>query len=183
MANCVNYNCEDQLGDHLLNDCGEELQGGIESVIFLECDNQLTDPSDAVEVQAELDAGRATLVKNVKLSLDAPTPVKIASNVACAPDKIVRYDRTGSYVDGNVNDNNVDFYNEVFSGRSFGGLILHECETDKVTWIDEEIIVEGGRIIPDNNGEFQTFTGVFNFQTKPDQVDGNIFNEPAGIFD
>ncbi len=182
MANCINYNCDDQIGDQVLNDCGIELQGGIDAVIFLECDNQLTDPSDAAEIQAELDAGRATIFNNVKYSLDPPSPVKIASNVACAPDKIVRYDRTGTLVDGNVNDANVDVYNEVFSGRSFGGLILHECETGKVTWIDEEIIVEGGRVIPDNNGEFQTFTGVFNFQTKPDQVDGNIFDEPVGIF-
>ena len=61
-------------------------------------------------------------------------------------------------------------------------MIIRECEAQQVTWVDEQLIIEGGRIIPDNNGEFQTFTGVINWQTKPDQVDGNIYAQPAGIF-
>lgn len=183
MANCVNYDCEDTLPDHTLNTCGDELLGGVKDAILLECDSQITDPSNATQVQAELDAGRATLVKNVSIELPAATPTLVDSTVACSTQKVARYERTLNLIDGNVSDANVDFYNEVFSTRSFGGIILHECGEDEVTWIDEEIRFTGSRIIPNNNNEFQTFTGVGTWQTNPDRVDGNIYETPAGIFD
>lgn len=183
MANCVNYNCEDDLGEHTLNDCGEELLGGVKDTILLECDHTITDPSNATQVQANIDSGKATLLKNVQYEMPAASPVLVDSTVACSTQKVARYERTLNYIDGNVNDANIDFYNEVNSTRSFGGVILHECAADQITWIDEEVRFQGSRIIPNNNNEFQTFTGIGSWETAPDNVDGNIYATPAGIFD
>jgi len=183
MANCVNYDCQDVIGDHTLNQCGEELPGGIKDVILLECDHVITDPSNATQINAALTDGTATLIKNVSYELPAAAPVLVDSTVACSTQKVARYDRTLAYIDGNVSDVNVVFYNEVNSSRSFGGIILHECGKDEVTFIDEEIRFTGSRIIPNNNNEFQTFAGTGTWETDPDNVDGRIFSTPANIFD
>lgn len=180
MANCINYECDETLGQHLLNECGEEIQGGVKDCVILECNHTVTDPSNATEIQSNIDAGTATLIKNVKISLPAPSPVMVASNVACSTDKLVTYDRTLSLMDGNVNDSNVDFYNRLLAGQSKGGIIIHECAANKVTWIDDEIKFVGGRVIPENDNEFQRFEITGNWRSK---YEGNIFDVPPGIFD
>lgn len=185
MPNCPNYNCLDPLGSHTPNDCGEELLGGGSGVVLLECNHQLTDPSSAVQVQAEIDAGRATLVRGVKIGINAPSVIKVDSNAACVNQKVVTYDRTGTYVDGNVSALNVEFYKPIFAGRTFGGAIIYECGTEEsdagaeVTWIDAVISFEGGRILPPNNNEFQRFEGAMNWRSK---FDADIYPAPAGIF-
>lgn len=186
MANCINYNCSDPLGDHTLNDCGEELLGGGSGAVALECNHQLTDPSSAVQINAEIAAGRATLFKNVKIGLDAPSPVEVDSNIGCGSTKVVTYDRTGTWVDGNVNAANQDLYDNLFSGRQLGGLIIHECgteetDTPKVTWIDASITFTGGRILPTGNNEFQRFEGAFKWRGLRSK--SSIHNKPTGIFE
>ena len=181
MANCIDYNCSDPLGLHLLNDCGDELQGGVKHAIILECDTTLTDPSNGTEVLAEIAAGRATLVKNVKIGMPAASPIKISSNVACSTDKLVTYDRTLTWVDGNVNDNNItEFYNNLLAGQSKGGLIIYECGADQVTWIDDEVRFTGSRIIPDSDNEFQRFEATVEWRNK---LDSMIYTTPTGVFD
>lgn len=179
MANCINYECDEALGTHLLNACGEEIQGGVKNCIVLECGHTVTDPSNATEIQDNIDNGKATLIKNVKISLPAPSPIMAASNVACSTDKLVTYDRSLSLMDGNVNDVNIDFYNRLLSGQSKGGIIIHECAADKVTWIDDEIKFVGGRIIPDNDNEFQRFEITGNWRNK---YEAQIYDVPPGIF-
>jgi hypothetical protein len=179
MANCYNYNCDDPLGDHLLNDCGNEKQGGIKDAIILECNHQLTDPSNATQIETEIAAGRATLVLNLKIGIDAPSPVEVEPQVACSTPKVVTYDRTASWVDGNVNGTNIDFYNNLTGGQAKGGVILHECGADEVTWIDDEVRWVGGRVVPNNDNEFQRFEATVKWRSK---TDSGIYATPAGIF-
>ena len=179
MANCLNYNCDDLL-DHQLNAlCGEPILGGAKNLVFLDCDHQLTNPSSGTQINAEVAAGRARLVKNVTFDIPRASATKIESPIACSPDVIVNYDRTFNLVDGNVNDDNIDFYNVLISGRSIGGLIIQECGADQVTWIDDEIVFEGDRILPKTNKEFQRFevTGSWLSKTMP-----HIYASPTGVF-
>jgi hypothetical protein len=183
--NCPNYNCNDPLGAWTANNCGEELLGGGGGVILLECNHQLTDPSNTGLINIEIAAGRAKLITGVKIGINAPSPVKVDSNAACQNQKLVTYDRTGSYVDGNVSADNVEFYKPIFAGRTFGGLIIWECGTEdsdagpQVTWIDAVVNFEGGRILPPNNNELQRFEGAFNWRSRHD---ADIYAAPAGVF-
>ena len=179
MTNCYNYNCDDPLGEHLLNICGTEKQGGIRDAVILQCNHQLTDPSNGTAVQAEIDAGRATLVKNLKIGIDAPSPIEAEPQIACSTAKVVTYDRTANWVDGNVNNTNVDFYNNLLGGQSKGGVILHECGADEVTWIDDEIRFVGGRIVPNNDTEYQRFEATVKWRSK---TEPGIYSTPVGIF-
>jgi len=183
--NCLNYDCNETLEDHLPNDCGEEFQGGSNGLVLLECNHQLTDPSSATQINAEIAAGRAKLVRNIKLGINAPSSVSIESNIGCESTKVVTYDRSGTLIDGNVNSQNIDFYNTVFAGRRFGGMIFHECGTEesadgaRVTWIDKVLSFTGGRVFPSANTEFQRFEGTFNWRSK---IEGQIYPAPTGIF-
>lgn len=181
--NCASYNCDDALGSHVLNDCGVGTMGGYKNCILLECVNEITDPSDATEVQDAIDAGEAHLIKDVKLSIPAASPVKVDSQVANAPQIVTKYEFAGTMVDGNVNTSNRTFYNNLLDGRSFGGIILHNADEGKVYWFDAEVRFEGSLIMPDNDGESERFETTFNYKTSPQNVVPGIYTEPAGIFD
>lgn len=182
MSNCLNYDCNDPLGDHMPNDCDEVLLGGIDAIIVLECDSQLTDPSSAVQIAAEIAAGRATLIENVKVSIEAASPVTVDPLVSCSTPKLVNYDRSGTIIDGNVSDNNIDVYNKINAGRAFGGLILHLCGTEdsvggaKVLWIDKKVEFTGSLIVPPNNNDIQRFEGKFTWRSKGDP---NMYASPS----
>ena len=179
MANCLSYNC-DPLIDHTINAlCGEPILGGAKNLVFLDCDHLLTDPSSGTQINAEVAAGRAVLVKNVSLDIPRASATKIESPVACSPDVVVTYERSFNLVDGNVNDDNIDFYNTLFGGRSIGGLIIQECGANQVTWIDSEVVLEGDRVLPKSNKEFQRFeaTGTWLNKNMP-----HIYASPVGVF-
>jgi hypothetical protein len=185
MANCINYECDDALGTHLQNDCGEELLGGSSGILLLECDHQLTDPSSASEINAEIAAGRATLITSIKVGMDAASAIEVDSNVSCGSQVLVNYDRTFSLVDGNVNNNNIDMYNQMFKGHKLGGVVLYLCGTaeadagEKVLWIDTAVNAVGSLIVPNQNTEFQRFEGTFRWRSKNNPA---MYTAPVGIF-
>lgn len=178
MPNCINYNCDD-LGTHVPSDCNEVKLGGISAIIILHCDHQLTDPSDGTEVNAELTAGRATLIENIKSGLNARTPVEVESYVSGRPSRVVTYDNELTIVDANMTDNNRSFYDDAFNGQSFGGLILYEQDANQVTWMDASVSAQGSRIIPVDNNEAERFEGVFKWRTLSL---GSIHSVPSGVF-
>jgi len=183
--NCLSYDCNDPLGTHLPNDCGEELLGGGSGILLLECNHQLTSASSAAQISAEIAAGRAKLLLNLKIGIDAPTPIEVDSNVSGGTTKLVNYDRTLTLIDGNVSSNNVNFYDGVFGGRVFGGAILYlvgteESSTTLVTWIDAAINFTGGLTIPNNTNEFMTFNGVAKWRSKNMP---SLATAPVGIFE
>lgn len=184
MANCINYDCNDELGLHTPNDCGEELLAGVSGIVLLECNTQLTDPSNATQINAEIAAGRATLINGVKIGLNAPSPVEVDSVQVGATQKLVTYNREGTIVDSNVSIANSTFYNKVFGGRTFGGAILYlkgteEGTTTFVTYIDAPINFTGGLPIKNNNDENMMFTGTFKWRKKDMP---QLATAPVGIF-
>jgi len=185
MADCLNYDCNDPLGTHLPNDCGEELLAGGSGMLLLECNHQLTDPTSASQINTEIAAGRAHLFLNLKVGLDAPSPIEIDSNVAGGTTKLVTYDRTGTLIDGNVSANNISVYNSVFGGRTFGGALVYIVGTqeysggEKTFFIDAPLTFTGGLTMPNNNNEFITFNGTFKWRLKDMPT---LEAAPVGIF-
>jgi len=181
MSRCIDYNCSD-LADHLMNDCAEELTGGQDQAILLDCDHTITDFSNGTQINAAITAGTAVLVKNIKVGLDLPSAIELDSNIANRSPKLVNYDRTGTWIDGNVNNNNVNtFYPSWLQGRTLGGMIIYENgnDTKAVTVIDAPIQATGGRIIPADNNEFQRFEVAFKWKSK---TDPKRYSAPTGVF-
>lgn len=177
MADCIDLNCP-AFAAQVLSDCGEVSVGGADAVIFIACNTTVTDPSDEVEINALITAGTAEVFKNLKIGIDAPSPIEIDPVVACGPAKTINYERSGTYEDWNINAGNITAYADVLSGRSFGGLIIRECE-GRVTYINAEVTFQGGRVIPNNNNEGQRIEASFKWKSK---VEPTIHAEPAGIF-
>ena len=181
--NCLSYNCDDDLGSHVINDCNTYTKGGYPNCILLECDHSITDPSDATQVQAAIDAQEARLVKNVKIAIPAGSPVKIDSPIPNEPQIVVRYDFAGTMVDTNVSSDNVTFYNNLLDGRTLGGIIVHNQKEGIVYHVDAAVKFEGSPVLPDNDGEFERFETTFTFFKEPSEVAHTLYTEPAGIFD
>lgn len=184
MYNCSNYGC-DPLDAYFLNECNEILLGGYDQAILLECNHQITDPSNASQVNAALANNTATLVSNASFSIEAPSPVTVDTLVACQPPKTVNYTRTGLYKNQNVNPGNIDFHSTIFKGKVFGGIIIRMCsETDSgvgyVYWIDSSVTFTGGLIGPALNTDLQRFEGTFSWMSKTDPA---MYVEPAGVFE
>jgi hypothetical protein len=185
MANCLDYNCDDVLVDHRPNDCGEILLGGVANAIFLECNTQLTDPSSASQINAEIAAGRAKKITQVKMGFGAPNPIQIDNPTGVGPQILINYDHTGSLADFNVNPNNVDFYNTVNSGRKFGGLILQMTGTidadagEQVWFINSQVTFTGGPILPNQDNDYARFESSFAWRKKTSPT---LHTAPVGIF-
>lgn len=185
MPNCVSYECDDALGTHLPNECGEELLAGISGTILLECNHQLTDPSSASQIQAEITAGRATKFDGLKIGLDEPTPVTVDSNIVGGTPKLVTYDRSGTMIDANVNQNNINTYNQLLGGKVMGGAITYLKGTEestggaKVLWIDAAISFTGGLPIANDNNVNMTFNNKFTWRKKDMP---SMYTAPTGIF-
>ncbi len=182
--NCVNFDCDDDIGSYQENECGQELPGGSNKAVFLECNHQLTDPSDGAAVQAEITAGRAHLVTAAYFEIPAASPVTQDSVEACKPPTLVTYNRTIIHRNGQVNINNAAFYSTIFAGKKFGGLILYECgtadsATPQVTWIDSQVTFTGNRILP-GSAELQRFEGTGAWVQK---IEPTLHTVPANIFD
>lgn len=176
--------CFNPLGQQRPNDCEEELLGSSDAALFLLCNHQLLDPSDPLQVQAEIDAGRARLVKNVKISMAAPSPIKVPSQIGGRLDKLVNYDRTATLIDGNISPENVEFYAPLLTGLPLGGMLIYEKGTEQsdvqyVTFIDSVVNLEGGRVLPETDTEFQRFEIKILWRRKEEP---RQFIAPAGIF-
>lgn len=185
MYNCINYDCADNLGIHLPNDCGEELLAGISGVVLLECNHHITDPSNATQINAEIAAGRATLIDNIKIGLDDPSPVEVDSNIVGGTQKLVTYNRSGTHIDANVSAHNILLYNTLLGGKTMGGAILYLKGTEdsdagtKVLWIDNAITFTGGLPIKNNNDENMKFNNKFTWRNREMPL---MYNAPTGIF-
>lgn len=178
------YYCEEALGLHTLNDCEDEYQGGFVNVIVFECGHQLTaaDISNGTAVQAEIDAGRATLFKNIKIGGAAPSATTVASNIAGRPDKVVKYTKEFTLMDGNVNSDNMTLYNRLGSGNSYGGIMLHNEEEGYVHFYNNDLKGQGGLVEPDNDGEFVRFEYTLSVDLKRDAANPTFGVEPSNVF-
>lgn len=184
MYNCSSYGC-DPLETYVLNECQAILVGGFDAAILLECNHQITDPSNATQIETALGNGTATLITEAFFSIEPAAAVTVEPLVACQPPKITTYNRSGNYKNQNVNPNNVDFHDTMFNGRTFGGLIIRMCNdneggTNYVYWIDKPISFQGSFVGPGVNTDLQRFEGTFNWIGRDNP---SMHAEPAGIFD
>lgn len=183
--NCLNYDCVEDIPDHLPNDCGEELLGGGSGIVLFECNTQLTNPASAVQVLAEIAAGRANLIDGVKIGLDLPAPVEVDSNIVGATQTLVTYNRSGTLIDGNVNSNNVNLYDIIGGGRKFGAALIYIKGTEESNqgaqcfFINAAVQFTGGLPMKNNNDENMTFQYTFKWRKKTMQ---SMAAAPAGIF-
>jgi len=172
--------CANPVGNYVPDPCGLQLAGGIRDMIIF-IDELPTDPSDATEINAMIASGNAKLVTKVKIGLNTPAEVTTTSYEACVSDPVVNYDREATLMDATVSADNVDFYNTINSASGFvaSGALFHECDAERCTFVDKDIVFSGGRVVPDQNNDSQRFEFTLRWRSK---TDGAIVDCPANIF-
>lgn len=176
---CTSY-CDDDLLPHGLVNCDVYSLGGSPAMIVGACGTTLVDPSDADEINALIEAGTATLINNVRVSLPAGAPVLLDSPVGCGSQIRVNEDRTLTLFDANVTDENVLFFDDL-NNRKLAWALIYLCDSNKVVYINPTAGITSSIqfVIPEQNNEFQRFEGTLSWRDKsiPKQYDA-----PTGIF-
>jgi hypothetical protein len=181
---CTSLNCS-ELPDYEPNDCNLVLLGGSDQIILFECGSNVTDPSNATQIQAAINAGTAKLIQNVKFGIPAPTAVDLPVTVSGQPPRVGTYDHTATLYDANVNAVTMPFYNAVGKGRDIEAILayMNSEETPTVRWIAPpgSIFAKGGYVSPDDSTDVQRFE--FTFSWKDQKPNPELATTPAGIFD
>lgn len=181
MATC-NPCYEDEMAEHEQLTCVGEPKGGIDSLIVLPCNHGVTDASDEVQVQAALDNG-ARLISGIKAGIPEAAAQTTETTRGCATTIVSAYDGTITLEDANLTDSNVnDFYPQLFSGQPYGGVILWECATGKVKFIDKEIRFSGSITTPNTSTEIQKAIATGTYRYAPGDIVPKQADAPAGIF-
>lgn len=152
-------------------DCDTEsiYLGGGDELILGKCGTTLTDPSDAVEVQALIDAGSLLRITGIAGGLDEPSAVDVDDPTACGSTITISYDRTLTWQDGKVSQAVVEWYNDN-KRTNFSFALLKECAQDRWNLIDATVKLSSSRLMPAKNNELQIISGVLTWRADPDPV-------------
>ena len=191
-AICPPYDCVDDWVDvGALDLCPEAVNGGMSAAILFKCDvtrEDITDDEDpglidADKITALIASDRAKKVTgpNLRITLNAPSPITSESYDPCGSEQTTNYDRTLTWEDANVNADRQRFYNSINTSVGFiiGSALILECDAQRFTLIEDEIKFSGGRQSPATNAERQFFSYDVSWRNK---VDPDILAFVTGVF-
>lgn len=176
-TNMANYNC-DTLGDHLLLDCNDTLEGGGDQIVLLESGHGITDFENATQINDAITAGTAHLFTGQLINMPAASPLTRASYQGGVPDRTYNYDRTLSIMDVNVNYQNDDLLETFNNGWQAVGFIYKLAQESKVFAIDGQTInLYGFPVAEDNDTVRYEMTLQWRSRTNP-----KVYDEASGVF-
>lgn len=182
MANCDSYNCQSlNTWESTLDNCATYRAGGSSSIILLACDHTITDPTDLAAIEAEIAAGRAWRMENVKVGFAPGSPETVAPVTSCGTERVINNTYSVTIFASQVSSDNTTFINALTSGYVIGGLIFGVCPTDGLTdmliYADAEISFQGGLVLPDTNADVIRYEMTATFK-------GNVetFTDTEGVF-
>lgn len=184
MANCPSYCAGSDFPEYPTGiGCNTKFTGGVPQAVLIGCNNSVDpdSPTLGADINALITGGNAALLSNLKINVDAPSAVTGPSFVGCVPDTFITSDHTITFIDRNVTEGTVDYYNDILSnfGGEIGGMILYECGADRITYYDMALSMSGGRVIPEQDNDLQRFEWTFTGRSPLLPV---IRDTPAGVF-
>ena len=186
MATCPSYYCGSEwetFGG--AEACDAIHNGGADLMVLFRCGitaadfTEDADPEtiDAVKLMALVDADDAQIISGLQVSLDAPSAITQDIFSPCEPDRTVNYDHTMNIIDRNVSEPRRAAWNSVSSTSGFvnGGALIHECGDERWTYIDTNIVITVGRILPPKGADVQRFENSATWRNKniPKIFEGN----------
>lgn len=184
MAGCNSYYCND-LEEQVLTPCGENLPGGADQAVVFACGSEPTDPTDGVEIAAIIAAGNAVLFQNIKCGIAKPTAQDGTALVAGQEARTQTYQRTGTWMDGNVNANSDTAYEAInnATGQRVGAILWHLAEQDAGLSLYANpyggIAFKGGKNVPDDTAEPIRYEYDLSWRSK---TDVQVVTTPSGVF-
>lgn len=177
-ASLCNYGCG-TLSQHQQVQCGDYILGGIPSIAILECDNAITDFSNASQWTTAINTGRARIIKGIAAEIADPSPVEGESAVACGPEnETYTFDWVLSYMDHNSTAQNDLFYDGLKTRRF--RIAYYSCDDDTVRVVDAICNVTNASLVkPKRQGEREHYSVSIKWRSLNNP---RRFAAPAGIF-
>lgn len=179
----MNVYCPEDLPDHDIVNCDDYFPGGVSEFIIFNSNAVTTDPSSAAQVQSDLDAGRATLVKDVIAEMPEPTE-KVINHPRDNREILQGFEFTFTYTDWNYTVDNVNFYDDLnfFKATS---ILWYEPLLDGVgraSWVDNvnnglSFKAKGVKPVADTDLQHYLCTAMW-----VDKFHPSIVDLPTGIF-
>lgn len=184
MAGCSSYYCND-LVEQSITPCGEPVAGGGDQAIIFQCGFEPTDPSDGVEIAALIAAGNAALFVDIKVGIPKASPQDATVYVAGQEARTSTYQRTGTWMDANVNLTSDAAYEAINSatGQVIGAVLVHLAEQDAgiSAYINPPrgIVFKGSKVWPDDTTDSVHYEYDLAWKSK---TDVEAIATPAGVF-
>lgn len=183
MAECVDYNCQDNsLGTFHENECGVEFTGDHSQMIIFGCNATTTNYTNANSILQDIADGTAWKITGIKASINEATFTESESIVPCRPKTVDFFEQDLDYESPNVNEQNDEVHRVLFSGKSFAAILLNECKSQqdgylRVKLIDAEVKFKGSLV--SQTGEKQRYKGKASWKNAQVQT----IAQAPGIFD
>ena len=181
---CLTYQCNN-LPEHTLDICGDNLKGGGNQVIIFACDATTTDYANDTTINADIAAGKAAIFTNIKVGWPAGTPTDAAASYVAGQDpKTVTYQFAGTWMDANVNSANDQAYADlnITSGFQAGAVLVklvNETNTGYLVESTNGIQFKGTMVAPDSESDFLHYEYTLNHRHISGPVSQTL---PSGIF-
>lgn len=181
MSGC-NYGCA-TLADHQQVICNEYPLGGISAAALLECDHTITDFSNAVEWQANIDNRKAFIFKEIKGDIPTAAPASIENPVGCGTAQVpIGMDNTLHWRDSNVLASNDDLYANV-NGRKMI-VVFFMCEQEQIRVSSKAATITAIPVtVPGGNREVQYYDVSAMFYSKKNIIPMSLYTAPEAIFE
>lgn len=175
------YTCDEELPVYDQNVCDIYLLAAISAVAILKVGHGILDFTNPTEWQAAINAGYATIVREIKGGFESPTERTITNPRAKGPENIVTgWDMSLAIQDPNVNSTNDEFWGKtnVFSGE----LVWFNFEEQQIRVVNEIVRFISKPANSPIDGGVQIYDITANWRMKPDEYPV-LYTAPAGIFE
>jgi hypothetical protein len=179
----MSYGCEfEELDEHEVQSCGYR-KGGILAVAVLKANHGITDFEDDAQWTAAIGAGTARIIKGVKGTFPAASPIEGENARACGSETVLDgFDYTMTWKDFQVNSTNDLFYAQL-NRSAFTGLAIYYCQQDEIRVIEKSCtFVALNPEAPESNKEKQLYNVTAKWSAAVEDEFPTLYNAPAGIF-
>lgn len=175
--------CETDITPHEVNQCEEEIASGISALGFIFCP-VISTYSNPEEWDAAILAGDAMIMKEIRATYPAASPVEGKNRVFCGPDTVVKgWNHTVNIEDFNVSANNDSTLGSL-NGRKFQ-LVLFYCndQTIRITDSDDVRFAGTNPISGESTNDSQFYQGTASWTARASSIGTTLDTAPVGIFE
>jgi hypothetical protein len=179
----MSYECQfEDLDEHEAQSCGY-LKGGILAIGVLKSGHNITDFEDETQWQDAITAGTARIIKGIKGTFPAASPVEGENPIACGSETVTDgFDYIVTWKDFNVSSNNDLFYGQL-NRSAFSGLAIYYCQDEKIRVVEKSVnFLALNPESPESNKEKQMYNITAKWSAAVEDEFPTLYDAPTGIF-
>jgi len=169
------------LPDHVQQSCNNYRKGGISAIAIINEDASIPAYTSASDWTTAINAGDVVIIKKIKATWPAASPVEGENPVPCGADTIFDgTDETLTWKDFNVNGSNDIFYAQL-NQKQNARLAVFFCQEDEIRVVESAVNFSALYNAPESSKEKQSYTVTAKWFNEVGEYN-SLFAAPAGIF-